>query len=132
MISIIKKTLNIINESDVNENVKINIYLIILNIIYYSLLKDLEKIIFYKICKEIEKMILILNEIDNLDEIFELKIYFHINKNNKNIMKEFTKCINKYEGFNDKILILKKIKELKRIILKNKLWHPKIRTSILF
>lgn len=131
MINILNKTLNIINESFLDKSIKININLIVLNIIYYSLSENINNLVIYKIEKELEKMIIILDEINDPDEIFELKLYFYINKKNTNIVNMFIKTIKLYEINNNKIYLLIHIKNIKRIILKNKLWCNKLGTAIL-
>ena len=125
------KIINIINDSFLDKSIKININLIVLNIIYYSLSENINNLVIYKIEKELEKMIIILDEINDPDEIFELKLYFYINKKNTNIVNMFIKTIKLYEINNNKIYLLIHIKNIKRIILKNKLWCNKLGTAIL-
>lgn len=133
MIYFLNKTLNIVNKSLLQKNIKTNIYLIVLNIIYYSLLKDINTINIRKIEEEIAKLIIIFNEIEYLDDIFELKLYFYINGKDKYILKEFIKTIKYYENNNNnKIYVLIQIKKLKRLILKDKLWCSNLGVSILF
>lgn len=131
MINILNKIINIINDSFLDKSIKININLIVLNIIYYSLSENINNLVIYKIEKELEKMIIILDEINDPDEIFELKLYFYINKKNTNIVNMFIKTIKLYEINNNKIYLLIHIKNIKRIILKNKLWCNKLGTAIL-
>lgn len=96
MIKFLTKTLNIINKPYFNKNTKISIYLIILNIIYYSLLNNINMLIIYNIEKELEKIVSILNEIDIDDDvIFELKLYFYINMKNEKLIREFINIIKK-------------------------------------
>lgn len=133
MINFLTKTLNIINKPYFNKNTKISIYLIILNIIYYSLLNNINMLIIYNIEKELEKIVSILNEIDiDDDEIFELKLYFYINMKNEKLIREFINIIKKYKIDNNKIYILIQIKKIKRFILKNNLWTNSLGISVIF
>src|SRR5687768_4809486 len=123
MIDILNKTLIIINNSHFSKIQKTSIYLVVLNIIYYSLLNDINNVVLYNIEKELIKMFFILNEIDiDDDEIFDIKLYLYINMKNEKLIKRFVNIIKDHKIDNNKKYILIQIKKIKRFILKNNLW----------